>query len=336
MFDKLRRPGRSFKEGRLKKLFSYFVFGAICLVFVFLAPMGTQLIGGTVIAYVGGEPVRLREFQLVEDNIKRQYQSRLSQADEESRLKIYEEIKQKARMRIIKLYLLVQGSQRAGFSLSDNELRSEIRSFPVFQEKGRFIYSRYLSFLKSQRLNPSRFEEGIRKDKLAQNWLDLFRKSVFSNDLEKQKKSQMYSYKVKIRYFSLPSADIEEANLEPLVKAGDLKKVNSVLKEKDVKWEETKAFSPVLAFGVPIAQNQNLMEVLIQHLPQTGLIPKLIRQADKIYVVDVLSFSKGSRSPQDRQLESFLSRRFDKSARLLDSWIDFQRQRIKVRLSDSL
>ena len=336
MFDKLRRPGRSFKEGRLKKLFSYFIFGAICLVFVFLAPMGTQLIGGTVVAYVGGEPVRLREFQLVEENIKRQYQSRLSHADEESRLKIYEEIRQKARMRIIKLYLLVQGSQKAGFSLSDNELRSEIRSFSVFQEKGRFLYSRYLSFLKNQRLSPSRFEEGILKDKLAKNWLDLFRKSVFSNDLEKQKKSQMYSYKVKIRYLSLHSADIEEENLEPLLKDGNLRKINSFLKGKNIKWKETKPFSPVLAFGVPIAQNQNLMDVLIQHLPQTGIIPKLIRQADKIYIVDVLSFSKGNMGSQDRQLESFFSRSFDKSARLLDSWIDFQRQKIKVKLSEGL
>ena len=336
MFDKLRRPGRSFKEGKLKKLFSYCVFGTICLVFVFLAPMGTQIMGEGVVANVGGNPIRMREFRLMEESIKRQYKSRLERADDESRLKILEEIRQKARIRIVQMYLLVQGSQKAGFSLSDNELRSEIRSIPIFQEDGRFLSSRYLRFLKNQRLKPSRFEEGVRKDKLAQNWIQLFSKAVSLNDLEKEKKSQMYKYKVKIRYALLHSTDAEEKELESLVRARDLKKINSFFKRKDVKWEETKVFSPVLAFGVPIAQNENLMETLIHHLPQKGLIPKLIRQTGKIYIVDVLSFEEGSMSTQDRQLESFLSRNFDKSTRLLDSWIDHQRQRIKIRMSDNI
>ena len=336
MFEKLRKPGRSPREGKLKKWFSYFIFGSICLVFVFLAPMGTKLIGGGVVGYVGSEPIRSEEFRFVEESIRRQYQSRLDQADEASGLKIQEEIRQKALQYLINLYLIVQGSQEAGFSLSDEELRTEIRSLPVFQQDGRFSYSRYLSFLKSRNWNPSRFEDRIRRDKLAEDWTAVFRKAISSNALEKEKKSQRYRYKVNFRYALLNAGEIEEQNLEPLVKSKNLQEINSFLKKNRVDWKETGGFSLVSAFGIPIAQNQNVMEALIHHLPSKGIIPQLIRQANKIYIVRVLSFKEENISSQERQLENLLSRNFDKSGRLLDSWVNVQRRQSKIKLSEKI
>ena len=336
MFEKLRRPGRSPREGRVKKLFSYFIFGAICLVFVFLAPMATKITGEGVLGYVGSEPIRTKEFRLVEQNVRQQYQSRLDQADEKTYSKLQKEIQQRALQYLVEVYLLVQGSQKAGFFLSDKELRSEIRAFPVFQEDGRFLYSRYLQFLKNENISPSHFEERIRKAKWAENWRAVFRKAVSSNELEKEKKSHRYRYKVNLRYALLNAGEIEEQNLELLVKSGDLKKINSFLKTNNVEWETTGEFSLASAFGISITQNQNLMDVVIHHLPSKGMIPRLIREADKIYIVHVLSFKKGSISPMDRQLESFLSQSFDKSERLLNSWMDFQRGQIEVRLSDQI
>ena len=81
----------------------------------------------------------------------------MDQADEENYPKIQEEIRQRAKSEIVRMYLLVQGSLNNGFFLSDSELRSEIRSFSVFQKEGRFLYSRYLSYLKSQGLEPISF-----------------------------------------------------------------------------------------------------------------------------------------------------------------------------------
>ena len=336
MFEKLRRPGRSPKEGRVKKLFSYFIFGTICLVFVFLAPMTTKITGEGVLGYVGSEPIRTKEFRLVEQNVHQQYQSRLDQADEKTYSKLQKEIQQRALQYLVEVYLLVQGSQKAGFFLSDKELRSEIRSFPLFQEDGRFLYSRYLQFLKNENISPSHFEERIRKAKWAENWKVVFRKAVSSNELEKEKKSHRYRYKVNLRYALLNAGEIEEQKLELLVKSGDLKKINSFLKKNNVEWKTTGEFSITSAFGISITQNQNLMDAVIHHLPSKGMIPRLIREADKIYIVHVLSFKEGSISPMNRQLESFLSQRFDKSERLLNSWMDFQRGQIKVRLSDQI
>ena len=337
MFEKLRRPGRSMKEGLLKKWFSYFIFGLICLVFVFLVPMGTKLGGEGILGYVGSEPLRSREFRLYTEDITRYYQSRLDQADDENYSKIQKEIRDRALKRLVDLHLLVQGSQKAGFFLSDRELRSEIQSYPAFQKNGRFLYSRYLAYLKSQNLSARRFENQIRRGKLAQNWGTLFKKAVFSNTLEKEKKSQRHHYKVNFRYSLLNAGDIEEEKLESLVKSKNIKKINSFLKENEGNWEETGLFTLFSAFGLPIVQKQNVMDVLIDHLPSKGLIPRLIRENDKIYILDILSFEKrGKISPQDQQLENLLSRQFDKSIRLLDAWLDFQKQEFEIRLSNNI
>ncbi len=336
MFDKLRRPGRSLKEGKAKKFFSYFLFGAICLIFVFLIPGGPKIAGEGVVAYVGNEPIRTREFRRMEEIVKQSYQSRLEQADDQSLLKIQEEIKQTTKIEIIRKYLLIQGAQKAGFFVSDKELRSEIRSFPSFQENGHFLYSRYLNFLKSQRLQPSRFEDRVRKDKMVQNWVNLFKKSIILNNVEREKKTQRHIYKVNFRYVLLNSFDIEEEILEPFVKAGNIQQIDRFLKKHKVSWEKTGVFSVVSGSNASITQNQNLMEVVISHLPHKGIIPKLIRQTEKLYIVDVLSFKKGNISPQDQQLESFLRRRFDKASRLLNSWIELQRQKVKIKLFDNI
>ena len=333
MFEKLRRPGRSHKEKGFKKLFSYFIFGAICLVFVFLAPMGTKLIGEGVLAYVGSEPIRAGEVKVVEDNLKRQYKSRLEQVSEEELSKIQKEIRKRALRHLIDVYLTTQASQKDGFRLSDQELRSEIRSFSVFQEDGRFLYSRYKNFLKSQRLSPSRFEKRVRKFKFIENWRKLFKKAVISNQLEKEKKDHRYRYKVDFRYILFNAGDIEEEFLESLVKSKNLKKISIFLKKKNLIWQKTGLFSLFSAFGVPIAQNENVMGSLIHHLPSRGLIPKLIRQADKIYIVDVTSFKQAKISPKEQKIEDLLNQNFDKSVRLLDTWMNFQRQKIEVKLS---
>ena len=332
MFEKWRRPGRSPKEGKIKKLFNYIVFGAICLVFVFLAPMGTKLMGEGVVAYVGGEPIRGRDLSFIEENIRRSQQGRLEQANEENYLKIQEEIRQSALRQIIELFLMAQGSQKEGFFLSDEELRAEIRSFPAFQQEGRFLYSAYLTFLKNSKLSSHRFEERIKKSKLSENWINIFKKASLVNSLEEEKKSQRGRYKVNFRYVLFKAGDIEEQKLEPLVKAGDVKKVNHFVQKNKGVWEKTGLFSLFSPFGTPIAQNQNLMELLIRHLPSLGIIPQLIRQADKIYVVDVLSFKEGEMDAEEKQLEKLISQRFDKSTRLLDSWLNFQREKIKVKL----
>jgi len=336
MFEKIRRPGRSFKDGRIKKWFSYFIFGLICIVFVFLAPMGSQFIGEGVVGYVGKEPIRFREFRVAEENIRQNYKSRLEQADTENYSRIQKNIRQTALKYLVDSSLLSQGAKQAGFLLSDDELRSEIRSFAVFQHEGRFIYSRYLEFLKSQKMNHSRFEERMRKYKTADNWRLTFDKAIFTNKLEKEKKSQRHVYKMNFRYAQFPAGDVEEERLEPLLRSKNLKKINKFIKENKAEWEKTGVFSLLSAFGLPITRNQSVMEALLQQIPSRGLIPRLIRHGDQVYIVELLSFKKGKPSLNERRMESFLERNYDKSSRLLDSWLELQKQKTPVKISNPL
>ena len=338
MFKSLRKPGRALKEGKIKKTFSYIALLLICFVLVFLG-VDPLPVGQGVVAYVGGEPIRLRELRNIEESIKRRYQVLLKQADEETLLRLQPMIRQEAKIKVVERYLIIQGARESGFYLSDKELRSEIQSAPVFQENGRFLYARYLGFLKSEGLSPSQFETRIRKGKLVQNWVQLFMKSLSVNNLEREKRTQKYHYKLNLKYAALPSEKVDEEKekeLESFVRLKDLKKVNSFLRKHKFDWKETGNFSPFLGQEAPI-ENKDLMEIVIHHLPQKGIIPRLIRQANKIYIANVVFFKKEPDiRPQDQQSENLLNYNLDKSGRLLDSWIDFQRQKIKVKLSDDI
>ena len=335
MFDRIRRPGRSLKESSFKKLFSYFVFGLICVIFVFLVPMGSQLLGEGILAYVGPEAVRAGEVQFFEANLKSQYRDRLKRADEEAFSKIQEEIRQRALSEVIKMYLVVQGSQKAGFFIGDKELKSILLSIPIFKEKGRFLYSKYKLYLKSQNLKASRFENRIRKIQQAKEWDSLFRKAIVKSQLERKKDRQRQAYKVNFQYVALKAGDVKEEKLEPLLKSKDLPKINQFLIEQKKQWKKTGEFSLLSPFGVEIAQNQNLMEALIRHLPNRGLIPVFIRHLDQVYIVNVLSFQEKKLSLQERQIQDLLSRSFGKSTRVLNSWTERQYQLIKVKRSSN-
>lgn len=317
-------------------MFSYIVFGAICLVFVFLAPMGTKLMGEGILAYVGGEPIRMGEWSIFKESIKRQYQSRLDQADEEAYSEIQKQIEDMATRQIIEMYLIFQGSKKEGFFLSDQELREEIRSFPLFQQKGRFSYSLYQAYLKSQRLRPERFENRIRKAKIAENWLKTFRKAIPSNELELAKRAERNFYKVNFRHALLSAESLKEQDLEGFVRQRNLPQINKFLKDEGVQWEETGLISLFSNFN-PITQNKELMSALLSHLPLTGVVPQLIRSADKIYILNVLSFKKVEKlSRAEKQLENILNSNFDKSERAFAEWLNFQRERIPVQLSDNI
>ena len=168
--------------------------------FVFIVPMGINLTGEGVVGQVGSEFIRQRELRTVEESLRNRYKSKLDQADEESALRFQKEIRSRALQDLVGLYVITSALQKEGFFLTNEELRATIQNLPVFQEEGRFLYSKYLSFLKSQNLSPARFEKDVYKKKLTKNWSQVFNQAVFPNQLEKEKKQARHQYKVNLRY----------------------------------------------------------------------------------------------------------------------------------------
>ena len=130
----------------------------------------------------------------------------------------------------------------------------------------------------------------------------------------------------------LKATEIKEEEIEPFLQAKNKKEVEKFLKKAQAKWEKTGLFSLFLPFSVPIAQNKTIMKNVIKQLPSTGLIPQLIREDNTIYIVDVLDFTKGKISSEDKQLEALISQNFEKSSRLFNSWVSAQKKHIKVKI----
>ena len=330
MLKKIRRPGRSRKEGSLKKIFSYFVFGLICAVFLFIAPMGSQFMGEGLVAKVGRERIMSRELRQLEESLKQNYQNQrnIEELDES----ILTRIRSEALKQLIDLYVIYSSSKREGFLISDQELRDSIQSFPVFQEKGRFLYSRYLEWLKIQKMSPRRFEEKIRKAQTAQNWSESFNKAFQTNSLEKQQNEKRRAYRINLEYAEIKMEEVKEDEISELLKSKN--KINRFLKKAEISWEKTGDFSLFLPVRTFIAQNQKIVSAIIDHLPKTGLIPDLVRDNNKLYILNILSFSKESSG--EEALDFLLSQNFGKSNQLFESWMRVQSEEIPIKRRDNL
>ena len=331
MLDKLRRPGRSRKDGRIKKIFTTALFGLICLVFVFIAPMGVNIMGEGVVAQVGSDFIKSRELRMIEENLRYQYKSRLEQEDSDSASQLERQIRSRALQELVRLYLINYSLKKEGHFLTDEELAFAIQSIPEFQEKGRFLKTKYIALLKNINLNQARFEENERRRLLANQWQKTFQQAVPANKLEKEKNQARYQYKTQLRYIELKAEEVEEEQLEPFVLEQNKQEIDRFLKQTQAKWEKTNLFPLLLPLGVPIAHNENIMKAVIEQLPIKGLIPKLIRDKDKLYIVEILSFSEDSSNPEDKSLAGLLNQSFEKANRLFDSWLTVQRQNVKIK-----
>ena len=331
MLDKLRRPGRSRKDGQIKKIFTTALFGLICLVFVFIAPMGINITGEGVVAQVGSDFIKSRELRMIEENLRYQYKSRLEQEDSDGAEQLERQIRSRALQELVRMYLINYSLKKEGHFLTDEELAFAIQSIPEFQEKGRFLKTKYIALLKNINLNQARFEENERRRLLANRWQKTFQQAVPNNQLEKEKNQARYQYKTQLRYIELKAEEIEEEQLEPFLLEKNKQEIDRFLKQAQAKWEKTNSFPLLLPLGVPIAHNENIMKAVIEQLPVKGLIPKLIRDKDKLYIVEILSFSEDSSRSEDQSLAGLLNQNFEKANRLFDSWLTVQRENVKIK-----
>ena len=335
MLEKIRRPGKANKTGQFKKMFSYFIFLLICLVFVFFTPMTSQLIGygGGVVATVDRKSIPYRELSLLEKNLREQNQSRLNTAGASEAQELERRIRKSALSHLLNVYFVSAAAEKEGFLVGNEELKDFIRSLPIFQESGRFIYSRYRAYLKREHLKPAAFEAQIRREIVRENWRGLFFKAFQSNKLERDKNRlrNLYTATVRFAEMELKSALLKE--LEPLAKGQKIQEVSRVLKKSEVEWQTVEAFSPARGNVPQFQNNKKVQQAVFDYLPQTGLIPQVITSRGKIYLVEVTSFKKKSSNLPKGDKENLLLS-LDKPLQLLGGWLKNQEKTIKVRINE--
>lgn len=334
MLKKLRKPGHA-KNSSFKKWFAYFIFALICLVFVFFTPIGSQLGGGYgegIVAYVGKEALRSREYSLLETALRRQYSVQLNQGSAADAEKIRERVRKQALNEMIQIHLMAQGAQKNGFLVSDQEVIEEIRGIPAFQEKGQFVYSLYNGFLKNRKWNAKAFERRIRFQIRARNWNALFFQAVRSNQLEKDFLEIQNQFNVKIRFVELELGEEFSSEMESLVQKKDKPRLRAFLKKKGYKWKTTESFSFLSSPILQLGEKELIIDKIIQQFPLKGLIPETIKTEGSQYIVDIISFDR-TENKKGEQISNFILN-FNKPKALLENWMDVQRETIGVRVND--
>lgn len=324
MFEKLRKP-KGYGDKNFKKLFSYFVFGAICLVFVFFTPLGPNLLGGGHVAQVGSYVIRIGEYNQIYSSFAYQNKDKLEKINDKERKNLERSLQKQSLEYLIDMHIMIHGVQNWKFVLSDESIKDTILDIGSFQEKGRFLYTRYNSFLKSQKLTAKKFETRIYNQLLSANWNDLFPKVFKSNKLEILKNKDRFQVGMKILELNFGTLDTKK--LRSLLVQKNLSQISKLAKKSDIKWKNIRNFSPTKFRLSEFNNDKKLLDRIFEYLPQTGLIPELITSRGKHYIVNVLSFKKRS---SVGTLDSDIFLNFDKSNRLFSSWMKNIRDSVKV------
>jgi peptidyl-prolyl cis-trans isomerase D len=135
------------------------------------------------LASVNGEEIPPARFQRVQRNYieyyRRAYQQNITPEMAE-RLGLTQQVIND----LIQEALVLQQAKREGITVSDNELRLRIQSIPAFQEEGRFSRERYLAQLKQARIEPSEFENEVRREMLRQKMEAIVKDGIKVSDAE--------------------------------------------------------------------------------------------------------------------------------------------------------
>ena len=332
MFDKAKRF--LYRKKRMpggKKVVSYLIFGFMCLIFVFIGiPMNPlSSVGGAAIV-VKGRRISWREYRDLVENLRSVSEGGASDPDAEVRRQ--NRIRRQAVGLLVERELLVQAARGSGLVVSDSEVGDHLVSLPVFQEDGRFQKSRYLSFLKSRRFSASYFEDLIRKEMEVLRFQSLFQKSQFVSRAEREKRGQLASFKVEVSYARLNLSGFDEAqknSFKDLVQAGGGGLLNKMLREKDIKWEQTGSFDLTRLSLPGLHLHKSLLREVVKKLPDTGLVPRVIYSRGESFLLRLDRFhtSEPSSVPpgQDLLLEQMVSQI------MFLNWMSFLKNQTEIR-----
>jgi peptidyl-prolyl cis-trans isomerase D len=138
------------------------IIGAIVLVFILWGVGGFKSPGTQEVAQVNGTPILVTAYLKQYQELVKQLQGRYPGELTEELLKKLR-LKEQALNRLVDETLILQAAHRMGLQVSAAELREQIRSYPFFQEDGKFSDKRYQMLLARNHLRPPEFEDQERR-----------------------------------------------------------------------------------------------------------------------------------------------------------------------------
>lgn len=195
-----------------KQLTAYFLFGAICLVFVFfgLPSSHRDQIGSGYVAEVNDAVIPLRELQRQMEEVQRSYQQAFGENYDFSRDR--DRIRNNTINALVNHEVSYQAASRYGMRATDQAVQSFIVSQPLFQKDGRFQRDFYNNFLVASRLDAVDLEEAIRKDLSNRQLHLIFGEVMRPTEFEVSKLNRAQDSKIEIEFVKL-NAELLSKNL---------------------------------------------------------------------------------------------------------------------------
>jgi peptidyl-prolyl cis-trans isomerase D len=206
------------------------------LVVIILAFIGTSVVYfGTsalsssvarpdVVATVNGEQIPVERYRRLQAALVAQYERASKQRmtpEMAERLGLGQQVLND----LVTDAVVVQGAEREGVRVTDDELRAQIQGMSEFHVDGRFSRDRYLRTLQQVRFEPAVFEQEMRRDLLRRKMEALIRDGVKVSEAELRDAFRLRNERVRAAWASLdsqsllPGVTVADSELEPYVKA---------------------------------------------------------------------------------------------------------------------
>ena len=173
--------------------------GAIVVVFIFWGVGGLKSPQTEAVAEVNGVPIPAAAYMRQLSETLKQYQDRAKGELTEEMVKSLK-LKEQVVNRLIEEALLLQAGERLGLQVSDPELQEQIRSYPFFQEDGKFNERLYFLLLGRSRIAPGDFEVQERRRLLLQKVVQEVTAFAKVSDIELQEMFRLGKEAVEVKY----------------------------------------------------------------------------------------------------------------------------------------
>ena len=154
----------------------------IAVVFVFWGFNIRDKAKGTI-ASVNGEPISLDEYNRTYDNLKEQVRNRMGNRLNEEMIASLG-LRKQALNQLIEKKLMLTEAKRLNFRITDEELKSSIKSIEAFQTDGAFDIRKYNSILNRIRFTPESFEVEQKEAMLSQKLRSFITDNIKVSDQE--------------------------------------------------------------------------------------------------------------------------------------------------------
>lgn len=171
-----------------------------------------------VVASVNGEEIPIDRFRRAQANYAAAYE-RMTRQRVTPELAERLGLSQQVLNELITEAVVVQGAEREGIRVSDDELRARVQEIREFQEDGRFSREQYLKVLRQIRIEPGSFETEMRRQLVRRKVEGLIREGVKVSEAELRQAYELRQEKVRAAWAYL---DVRPLMAQDAVSDADL------------------------------------------------------------------------------------------------------------------